>query len=102
VRKAVSLPLSFAVVTKSGALTTWKPLHPSGPVTGLLYLYVNANLIHEENIQVVLKVTLYFKFCLYVMIFSRWRRQCCFFLRFTISLRVNRSEIRKPELISVH
>jgi len=38
VRKADNLPLSCAVVTKSGNLNF---LEPSGPVTGLLYLYLN-------------------------------------------------------------
>jgi len=38
VRKADNLPPSCAVVTKSGNLNF---LEPSGPVTGLLYLYLS-------------------------------------------------------------
>ena len=37
-RKADNLPLSCAVVTKSGKLTSWNPLGLSRPVMGLLYL----------------------------------------------------------------
>jgi len=42
VRKADNLPLSSAVVTKSGNLNF---LEPSGPVTGLLYLFYSENLV---------------------------------------------------------
>ena len=40
VRKADNLPPTCAVVTKFGNLNFWKPLGSSGPVTGLLYLYI--------------------------------------------------------------
>jgi len=40
VRKADNLPPSCAVVTNLGTLTSWNPLGHSGPVTGLLYLYL--------------------------------------------------------------
>jgi len=40
VRKADNLPPSCAVVTKSGNLNF---LEPSGPVTGLLYLYQSSS-----------------------------------------------------------
>jgi len=40
VRKADNLRPSCAVVTKSGNLNFFEPLGPSGPVTGLLYLYL--------------------------------------------------------------
>ena len=44
-RKADNLPLSCAVVTKSGNLNV---LQPSGPVTGLLYLFFLLDL-HEHS-----------------------------------------------------
>jgi len=40
VRKGDNLPPSCAVVTKSGNLNFLEPRSPSGPVTGLLYLYL--------------------------------------------------------------
>ena len=53
-RKADNLPPSCAVAKKSGSLNF---LEPSGPVTGLLYLYLVDNLI-LSGVEVVSELIL--------------------------------------------
>jgi len=60
VRKADNLPPSCALSRNLGTLTSWNPLGPSEPVTGLLYIYLRISEEIPVRCYVLRLVAVYF------------------------------------------